>query len=168
VKIGVRFLLAALFGFAIAGCRDPVHDDEVDALGPEVEGVPQGPEHRPGQPCTVCHGGKGPGSPTFDLAGTVFAYPDSPAPREGALVRVVDGSGAEAAAYTNRVGTFYWTEHQLGLGFPLWVSIEYCGQRVEMKTPIFRETACASCHRGESTDSVAQVYFEKTPGELCP
>jgi hypothetical protein len=165
----IRALALALLGGSMAlGCRDPVHDDAVEALGPETSGVPQGPEHRPGQPCTVCHGGDGPGSPTFDLAGTVFAHPDSTQPLEGALVHVSDESGAERSAYTNRVGTFYWTEGQLGLGSPLWVSIEHCGQRVDMKTPIFREASCGKCHSGASSESVVQVYFEKFPGELCP
>jgi hypothetical protein len=164
----VRALALGLVLVVAAGCRDAVHDDAVDALGPEQKGVEQGPLHRPGQPCTVCHGGDGPGSPTFDLAGTVFALPDSPEPLRGATVVVIDGQGRTSVAGTNEVGTFYWLEDQLPLEFPLWTSIEFCGRVVEMKTPIFRETSCANCHRTESASGVAQVFFAETPEELCP
>jgi hypothetical protein len=151
----------------LAGCRDAVHDDAVDALGPEP-GVEQGPLHRPGQPCTVCHGGDGPGSPTFDLAGTVFAFADSPEPLPGATVHLIDGAGRRSAAGTNAAGNFYWLEGKLPLEFPLWPSVEHCGRVVEMKTPIFRATACADCHRTASASGVAQVFFAQTPEELCP
>ena len=52
---------------------NPVHDNEVAALGPEDPSVPPGPDHRPGQPCLVCHGGSGPASAQFAVGGTVYA-----------------------------------------------------------------------------------------------
>jgi hypothetical protein len=164
----VKQLVAWIAVLSAVACRDPVHDDAVDALGPETAGVEQGPLHRPGQPCTVCHGGQGPGDPTFDLAGTVYQLADSAAPAAGAIVHVVDAQGRKRSSGTNAVGTFFWEEGDLGLDFPLWTSIEWCGRIVEMKTPIFRERSCAACHSGPSASSVPQVFFAKTPEELCP
>jgi hypothetical protein len=164
----VRAFAIAITVVLFAGCRDAVHDDAVDALGPEQEGVEQGPLHRPGQPCTVCHGGDGPGDPRLELAGTVFAFADSSEPLPGALVHVVDSRGRRSAVGSNLAGNFYWLEGELPLEFPIWTSIELCGRVVEMETPIFRATSCASCHRTASSSTVAQIYFAKTPEELCP
>ena len=162
-----RWLVCGMLGLVAVSCRDPVHDDAVDALGPEAPDVEQGPLHRPGQPCTACHGGDGPGGPTFDLAGTVYAFPGAPNPLPGGIVRVVDGSGRSSAVQTNEVGTFYWLEGQLDLEFPIWASVEFCGRVVEMKTPIFRERSCANCHSGPGPSSVEHVYFAESPEKVC-
>ena len=75
-------------------CYDPVHDQEVAALGGEAPGVPQGPLHRPGQPCNVCHGGIGPANLRFSVAGTVYQYSVSPSPAaNGATVQLQDVTG---------------------------------------------------------------------------
>ncbi len=58
--VAVAVLATLAVGGACGG--DPVHDEEVAALGPEPGGGAPGPEHRPGQPCLVCHGGSGPAS----------------------------------------------------------------------------------------------------------
>jgi hypothetical protein len=148
----------------LLGCFDPVHSDRVEALGPEVPGVPTGPFHRPGQPCTVCHGGKGPGSPTFDLAGTVFELKDQTAPAFGATVRLVDSQGSSYAAGTNEAGNFWIPESELALGFPIWVSVEFSGTSIEMKTPIFRARSCAECHGDPPGPSaVGHVYATEAP-----
>src|SRR5256885_5077120 len=68
-----------LFAMVVA-CNDPVHDARVDALGPEIDGVPRGPLHRRGQPCLTCHGGSGPANTELSVAGTVFATPEVGAP----------------------------------------------------------------------------------------
>jgi hypothetical protein len=156
-----RFVLVALL---LVACEDPVHDDKVDALGPEPGPYPQGPLHRAGQPCTVCHGGKGPGDPTFDLAGTVFRTPNDRQGVVGAKVVLYDREGNTDAYFTNDVGTFIAEEGDLTLDFPLWVAIEADGKRVRMETPIFRETACGACHADPtSPSSVGHVYLEESP-----
>ena len=43
-------------------CTDPLRDREIEALGDEAPGVSPGPEHRPGQPCVLCHSDGGPAS----------------------------------------------------------------------------------------------------------
>jgi hypothetical protein len=65
---------------AAVGCgnfdpfSDPILDADKAALGPEDPNVPEGPLHRAGQPCAVCHrdGGE---DPTFVFAGTVYRDP---------------------------------------------------------------------------------------------
>ena len=56
---------------ALAAC-DPVHGDAISALGPEAPDVRQGPLHRPGQPCLLCHDGALGDPQRFTIAGTVF------------------------------------------------------------------------------------------------
>ena len=53
----------------------PVHDQEVQALGPENPEIPPAQYHRAGQPCTVCHGPEGPAQTQFSIAGTIFGTP---------------------------------------------------------------------------------------------
>ena len=153
-----RWLLAA--GLAALGCYDPVHEDAVDALGPEEPGVKKGPLHRPGQPCTVCHGGDGPGSPTFSIAGTVFQGPDTDDPLVGGAVRVWDSAGQTIALGTNCAGNFYALEGDFEPTYPIWASVFYDGERVDMESPIFRASACASCHQPEpGPESPGRVFF---------
>jgi hypothetical protein len=113
----------ALACFVVGACGDPVHGAEVDALGPEAAGVPRGPTQRPGQPCLTCHGGLGPGDPTFVTAGTVYvlAYAAGLAktPLVGGTVQLVDANGSTFAATTNSVGSFYVTTDQWSPVFPL-------------------------------------------------
>src|SRR6202020_2306636 len=99
---------------ALAGACDanPVHDNEVAALGPEPTGSP-GPDHRPGQPCLVCHGGSGPASLQFAVAGTVYqAQSGAAVGQNGAVVSLNDTNGVTATATTNSVGNFWVLESQ--------------------------------------------------------
>jgi hypothetical protein len=106
-----------------AACGDPVHEAEVNALGPEAPGVPHGPTHRPGQPCLTCHGGEGPGDPTFVTAGTIYvnAYAAGVpnVPLVGGTVHLIDANGSTFDSTTNIVGTFYVTTDQWSPTFPL-------------------------------------------------
>jgi hypothetical protein len=160
IRVASVVLAAAL----LPGCFDPVHDERVDALGPEAPGVERGPWHRPGQPCTVCHGGKGPGSPTFDLAGTAFERPGDRVPLVGGTIRLVDGAGRSLAVDTNEAGNFWVSESELTLSFPLWVSVEYGATVIEMRTPIFRARSCADCHADPpGPSSAGHVYLRDEP-----
>jgi hypothetical protein len=119
------FLLVIAIGLvALVACADPIHDAEVAALGPEAAGVSPGPMHRPGQPCLVCHGGEGPGNPTFVTAGTVYASQYTPgttvyAPLVGGSVHLVDTHDLGHDVATNSVGNFYVTTDQWDPTFPL-------------------------------------------------
>ena len=71
---------------------DPVLDAERAALGPEEPNVPEGPLHRPGQPCAVCHrdGGE---DPVFAFAGTVYRDPVEKVAVADAMVVLTDAAG---------------------------------------------------------------------------
>jgi hypothetical protein len=151
--------LVAAFAAASASCIDPVHADAVAALGPEPSREREGPRHRPGQPCLVCHGGEGPG-PDFVVAGTVYAVRGGTKGLEGAVVVMKDATGREKRQETNEVGNFYLTERQWSPVFPLTVHLEHRGDKKEMDTRIGRDGGCASCHRGDGDPShMPPVYM---------
>lgn len=156
--------LAVLLAFAVPACFDPVHDERVAALGPEAPGVEEGELHRPGQPCTVCHGDKGPGSPSFGIGGTVFKTDSRQTPLAGAAVRLSDEHLRTLVLTTNEAGNFYAESDEFPLSFPLWVSIDWRGRSVDMVTPVFRAGSCAECHADPAGPaSVGHVYFEVQP-----
>lgn len=166
MRVGVGGALAVALALLLAcACTDPVHSDRVDALGGELPGTHPGPDHRPGQPCTYCHGGQGPAGPVFDLAGTVFLEPLGDAfGVEGAEVELMDRTGKIVGAGTNRSGNFFFRDGQLGLEFPLRTRIRYGGgDFIEMTTPIFRARSCGECHSGAGPDSVPRIFVQGTP-----
>lgn len=142
----MRWLAVALSSSllaASAGC-DPVHSDAVASLGPEQGDVRKGPEHRPGQPCLVCHGGSGPGGARFGVAGTVFASEASPTAVSNIVVHLKDATGAEHDVTTNAAGNFY-TDWQPT--YPLRVELRpEGGDPVVMRTSIGRDGSCGGCH----------------------
>jgi hypothetical protein len=153
---------AALVGAALCvSCFDPVHSDEVAAQGGEQAGVPTGRFHRPGQPCLVCHGGKGPGSPEFEIAGTVYMLRDNGSdPAAGAVVVITDSSSPPNTVKmrpSNNAGNFYLEKDRETLTYPLHVEINDSrivpdkegspdGGIRAMVTPIGRNGGCAFCH----------------------
>jgi cytochrome c553 len=155
--MSTRRLASVLLGIVSAGaaasCFDPVHADAVAELGPEKNGERPGARHRAGQPCLVCHGGKGPGSPEFSVAGTVYATRGGGAPLGDVDVVLTDAAKHEERLVTNEVGNFYARADQLTPDFPLFVRLEYGGTTKEMTTRIGGNGACASCHRGDGDDA---------------
>lgn len=145
-------LLAAVAAAAVlASCTDPVRDRRIADLGGE-EGDP-GPEHRPGQPCVLCHSAGGPASDApFAVAGTIYetSAPGSKG-AEGVAVEIVDANGAAPAErpVTNRAGNFWVPEGSFpDLAFPFRVRVvPRGGQPIEMKTTVNREGSCNFCHR---------------------
>ena len=149
------------------GCADPVHDNEVSALGPEAAGVSPGATHRPGQPCLTCHGGSGPGSPQFSVAGTIYAAQSQATPLPQANVQLVDATGSIKTATTNAAGNFYVTVDQWAPVNPFHVSLTYKTVTTQMTTHIGRTGSCADCHfnpPGPST--TGPVYLVLEPGDL--
>ncbi len=156
-------LTAALMLVAMAGasCGDPVHANAVAALGPEAAGVREGPTHRPGQPCTVCHSGSGPGSPVWSIAGTIYQARGSGAPADGATVTVVDATGKSIERTTNGVGNFYVNETQFAPVFPLSVTVRAPGHApISMSSLVNGTGGCAECHVGSgSVGKMPSVYL---------
>jgi hypothetical protein len=175
-------LLLVLAALSVVACTtDPVHDAEVDALGPEAPGVPKGPYHRAGQPCGVCHSGRGPAHTVFSVAGTVFAFAyAADAGLEGVggvAVNVQDDLGSPCLAMTNCVGNFYMQPNAsinpCDPEFPVWVGVapSPTSQNTQWMTGhVGRDSSCAGCHSDPSTpSSPGHVYFGTTADAgSCP
>jgi hypothetical protein len=140
-----RALFTLLLGLGMAGC-DPVHADDIAALGGETPGVPPGPMHRPGQPCVVCHdsGGK---SPELSVAGTVFESQSSSEGVSGVTVLMTDSAGSSYSATTNSAGNFLVTPSQWTPTYPITSTQLQAGHvTVVMYSEIGRNGSCAGCH----------------------
>lgn len=157
---GSPALLAALLALAAPtlACFDPVHDDAVAALGDEAQGVRRGPNHRPGQPCLVCHGGDGPG-PDFEMAGTVYETRAGTAAAAGVTVRLTDAKGSATQVSTNSVGNFYIEGSRWSPTYPVRVELAGGGKTQKMESRIGRQTSCASCHEKQGSTTMAPVVY---------
>jgi hypothetical protein len=151
----------------LASCVDATHDEQVQALGGEAAGVPRGPDHRPGQPCLVCHGGEGPASSRFSVAGTVYAVFKESAPAVGAQVQVEDITGAVRVPLTNSVGNFYISADQWEPTYPIQMQVTLGPVSNQMLTHVGREGSCAACHQSEvGPASPGPVYVATDMSEL--
>lgn len=82
----------------------------------------------------------------------------------GATVELTDADGRGYDATTNCVGNFYVAEGEWDPAFPIWASVVWNKIRVEMKSPIYREGACAGCHDLDpGPSSPGHVYLFKRP-----
>jgi hypothetical protein len=152
---------ALLVGLAVVAlaCGDPVQDAAVAALGGESAGVPVGPNHRPGQPCNVCHTPGGVGKPAFTVAGTIYREKGRPAVLGNVDVLLTDATGRSKTLRSNCAGNFYVEAEQFTPQSPFWVSLAYAGQRIDMESPIFREGSCAGCHSEPASPRSAGAVF---------
>jgi hypothetical protein len=146
-----RLLSCAVF-LGIAACN-PVLDDEISALGSDAPGVRNGPLHRPGQPCMLCHDGAFGDPQAFSIAGTVFQVPSSLEPSVGADVAITDSTPTTRVVMTNAAGNFYIQANDWTPVFPLQVVVRPSGG-----TPVYMLSqiegsadvlggACATCHK---------------------
>jgi len=161
-RIGV-FLTVIASAAVAASCVDPVHQQQIDALGPESDGVPEGEFHRAGQPCTVCHQDSGPAKTTFAVAGTVFYGPNKLVGAENVNVEMIDSLGSNFVAVTNCVGNFYVPPDVWNPAFPILVQLQGPGSTLRMKSQISREGSCAGCHHDPAgSDSPGHVHLSNT------
>jgi hypothetical protein len=167
--LGIALVLLPLAAIADACDTDPVHTEAVKILGPEVAGIPKGEFHRAGQPCVTCHGGEGPASTTFTIAGTVFYGPANgnvpPIGVGGVTVTLEDDSESVFPVTTDCVGNFFikpgdWPGHP---EFPVLVTISGAPENMNLVQPmqshIGRDGSCSDCHQYPTTAN----YFQ-TPG----
>jgi hypothetical protein len=160
-------VVALLLATALPACVDTTHDDQVQALGGEANGVSPGPDHRPGQPCLVCHGGEGPASSQFSVAGTVYALFKESAPAVGAQVQVEDISGNAIVAPTNSAGNFYIGVADWQPIYPIQMQVSLGPASQQMLTHVGREGSCAACHQSLSgPTSPGPVYAATDMSEL--
>ncbi len=124
---------------------DPILDADKAALGPEAPNIPEGPLHRAGQPCAVCHrdGGE---NPTFVFAGTVYRDPVETIAVADAKVVLTDAAGHTFMTTTNCVGNFYVKTSEFVATPPVWTSVQAIEFPWNMESPIHREASCAKCH----------------------
>ena len=154
--LGKSLVLLLVSAFVLAiGCGDPVHDDAITALGDEASGVAPGPNHRPGQPCVLCHSKDGPASSApFAVAGTIYATNAASSTGAGNItVQFIDARGGAPLVNpkTNAVGNFWvnasdWPD----VAFPLRVGIydnPTSAPVAAMNSLIGREGSCNFCHR---------------------
>lgn len=146
-------LVLALAAATLASCSsDPVRDRAIEELGPEDPGAPEGPDHRPGQPCLLCHSSGGPasGSP-FAVAGTVYQSANDDADgADGVEVRFIDATNGAPAdkVTTSKSGNFYVPTSAWKLTFPFRVALFRNGaEAARMITTVNREGSCNYCHR---------------------
>lgn len=138
--------------FALAGAAlfllacDPVHSNEIDALGGETPGVRTGPNHRPGQPCLLCHDGKIGDPRQFSIAGTVFVNPYDKVAASGATIIMTDANNVVFTTTTNQAGNFYVTPSQWTPAYPMTVEVDYQRYQTKMRSHIGRDGSCSGCH----------------------
>lgn len=149
------------------GCADPLRQDAITALGDEAAGIPEGPLHRAGQPCLLCHDGTE--ATALAVAGTVYKLADSTEPAAGALVRLLDATGATHVAAANCAGNFFVRPGDFSPTYPMWVKIELAGWEQIMESPVGREGSCSACHTSSpSPSSAGRVYLLPFETDLDP
>lgn len=141
----LRLLPNALLMAALSSCIDPAREQAIEALGPETPGVREGPLHRSGQPCLLCHDEAG-NAPPFSVAGTVYIDAASLKPIEDVTVNLIDPLGGTFSSVTNCAGNFFVRPREYSLQGPIWVNMQREGVFREMDTPVYRDGSCAGCH----------------------
>lgn len=163
MRVHPPFAAFATCAFLLVAC-DPVQTNEIDALGGEAPGVPHGPLHRPGQPCTLCHDGAL-GNPTpFSVAGTIYVNETDKTAAVDAVVALTDSEGHSYKATTNAAGNFYATPNQFTPVYPMKVAVTYDGITVEIASRIGRAASCATCHTDPAGPTSAGHVFVPTDG----
>ena len=152
-------------GALLAAC-DPVRQQAVDDLGGEVPGVRQGPLHRPGQPCLLCHNGELGNPSRFSIAGTVFKSEDSRVAAVGVTVQIT-GANAKTpyTTTTNAAGNFFAMPSEFSPVYPLAVSVTSAGVVTKMTSLINGDGSCATCHTDPAgPTSAGHVYTSPDGG----
>jgi hypothetical protein len=158
-------LKSIAFGVLAAACAlgacDPVRSSAVDALGGEAPGVPHGPNHRPGQPCLLCHDGKFGDAREFSVAGTVFENAGSKQGMSGVTVTLTDADGKKGTMRTNTAGNFYAAPSEWTPRYPVKVALSFGDKTVQMTSHVGRDGSCAGCHFDpQGPDTPGHVYFD--------
>jgi len=157
-----------LLGIAMMiACGDPTHDNAVAALGSDPTGQPNGPTHRAGEPCLVCHGGSGPGSAQFSVGGTLYAVKGQPDPLVNGTVHLTDATDAGFDIPTNSVGNFYATVDEWKPVAPIHVRVTLDTAEADMISHVGRDGSCADCHTADAGPrSPGPAYLAVTAGDL--
>jgi hypothetical protein len=144
---------------------DPTHDEAKSDLGDEAPGVNPGPDHRPGQPCLVCHDGTT--ASQWSVAGTITGVLGSTAPLSGATVNLTDATLSTFSVTSNEVGNFYVEPSRWQPVYPVNVNVTYGSITATMTTIIGRDGSCAGCHANPASRiSAGPVYVAATAAQI--
>jgi hypothetical protein len=160
-----RTASAALMAAAMLASCDPVHEAQKDVVNAEPSGARNGPLHRPGQPCIVCHDGALLDPSAFSIAGTIFANANDTTPLPDAIVTITSVDGTVRTLTTNAAGNFYAQASDYTPKYPLHVTLTSGGSTIKMTSHIGGNGSCAFCHSdppGQS--SPGHVYFDVPDG----
>ena len=161
-------LALVLLVFALGTCSlDPVHDEAVSDLGGEAPGVPQGPLHRPGQPCLTCHDGTT-AHPAMSVGGTIYGVLGESAPLANAAVTLTDVNGATFTSTTNSAGNFYVEPSSFNPTYPLHVAVRLGPLIATMSSLVGRDGSCAGCHADPASRISAGPVYLAAAAALLP
>jgi hypothetical protein len=177
-RAGRALVAAAMLGALVAGCSDPLRDENIALLGDEHPNFPPSEIHRPGQPCVACHSPYFGAEPIMSLGGTLFT---DPVANDGELnmvpdhtIRIIDSEGKILDIKTNRCGNFYFTKEQFDPAFPLRAELRGPGTEDGATIPINamasrigREGSCGACHAFPASSLSPGVVFVPN-GRLSP
>lgn len=138
----LSFVLA--LALSAGGCIGATPEDRARDALPD-DGREEGPLHRPGQPCLLCHSPAGGEGPYFSIAGTVYDT-DGVTGRGNVRVSLTDVTGRVWELLTNEAGNFMIEEREWVPVFPVNVDISDGTNQIGMRSPISREGSCAHCH----------------------
>lgn len=165
MKTRAYWLLGIPLFVAAAFACDPVHDDEVSALPADSSHERNGPLHRAGQRCGLCHDGTISDPPAFSVAGTIYIDDEATQAAYGATVSLTDVNGKQYSTTANEVGNFYITPEQYTPAYPMKVSVNYNGIDVKMSSEVGRGGSCAECHfKPFGPTSAGPVYIPADGG----
>jgi hypothetical protein len=144
----------ALLVACLAGCLGQTPQDvEADSLPDDGR---EGPTHRPGQPCLLCHG--------FAVAGTVYRYATDTRGLSGVEVELSDDAGHSATAITNSTGNFIFERDPWTPLYPLHVTLRLGGVEKQMRNVVHREGSCGECHKPDKgAASPGRIFLEDPP-----
>lgn len=150
--------VALALALCASGCLGATPDDLARDALPD-DGQSEGPLHRAGQPCLLCHSERGGTSPYFAVAGTVYDV-DGVTPRVGVQVVLEDAAHLVAVPTTNSAGNFMVDERDWTPVFPITVELDDGANRISMRSSIGREGGCTFCHMAAlSARSVGPVVI---------
>jgi hypothetical protein len=159
----VNVLRQGVVALTLVACSlDPVQDEAASDLGPEVPGVPQGPLHRPDQPCLVCH------ADTMSAGGTVHAALDDTAPLANVIVTLTDSTGSATTVTTNTAGNFFVERSAWQPVFPVHTKIAFETKSAAMNSEIGRDGSCATCHVAPASRISAGLVYLVPSASLLP
>jgi hypothetical protein len=158
------FLLGSFLVAAVALACDPVHSDKVDAIGPDPSGEHNGPRHRAGQECGVCHDGALGDPSEFSVAGTIYVDQAATEAAYGAVVTLTDSKNQTYTLTANEVGNFYVSPKDYAPAYPMQVSVNYSGVNVRMNSVVARGGSCAECHKSPAGPKSAGPVFIPADG----